>query len=471
MRRCVLLVALSAACAGETSSTLPPAGQLLVYVDTDAPLPPAPGDTLAPTDPAPLFDRIRVDVYGPGATTPCAECTHEFDVDRVLVGAGHASIGVSPRPATSGYRVRVRLFRAAYVKGGQPRADATLDTIASLPPIAAEGITEVTITLRTDDVARPIGSLDAPIAPDVGRPAGGLAGTWPGAKRSSCATAARPGEVCVPGGAYWMGNPLIDDVQAPLDPTVLRIVTLSPFFLDATEVTVAAFRASGVARDGDPMPRSDDDGKPGPVIHCAYLPAAGDTDDLPVNCVSWEAARAYCLAESGDLPTEAQFQYVASDLASRLYPWGDDQPSCADAVYGRAEIFIPDVRCPGDWVEAPGSGARDRVVLPGGGIVYDLAGNLVEHALDAFALQKDPCWGTGVFHDPLCTTATGPVVSPIQGRHSALGGGFAEQALVLPAASRGPGFDLTEAAKYGAAGGRFASIVASTGFRCARPDE
>src|SRR5262245_53102122 len=44
---------LSPACA---PASAPPRGQLLFYVTTDAPLPPAPGARLDPNEPVPLFD-------------------------------------------------------------------------------------------------------------------------------------------------------------------------------------------------------------------------------------------------------------------------------------------------------------------------------------------------------------------------------------------------------------------------------
>ena len=43
------------------ASTLPPYGQPVVYVDKDAPLPPAVGEELGPDEAPPLFDRLRID--------------------------------------------------------------------------------------------------------------------------------------------------------------------------------------------------------------------------------------------------------------------------------------------------------------------------------------------------------------------------------------------------------------------------
>lgn len=458
--------AAASSCAHHTA-TLPPNGQLVLYVDTDAPLPAPIGSSLGAGEPPPLFDRLRIDVVPPGASEPCAVCSHEFDVDRDLVGQGRASIGVTPPVGATGYRVRVRLFRAAFVEEGEPRADATLETVASLPPIASEGLTEVTVVLHTDDVARPVGTLDDPVAPIAGRPSGALVGTWAPAHRRPCAGAAGDGEVCVPGGAYWMGNPLTR-LFFPLEAPRLRLVALSPFFLDATEVTVERLRDAHGATDRDPMRYDPLDGLPGPPLHCTYQNASSDTDDLPVNCISWERARAFCATRGGDLPTEAQFQYVAGGLASRLYVWGDDPPSCDDAVYARSDFIAPELRCPGQWVEPAGSGKRDRLVVPGGGVILDVAGNVTERLLDRFQQPQESCWGTGVFHDPVCTT--GSANPSFAGRHSLATGSFVASGAALAAAARGPDYDFTAALRH-PAGGPLAPAVTSAGFRCARSGE
>src|SRR6185369_12535878 len=109
-------------------SELPPRGQLLVHVNTDAPLPAAPGDILGPNDPHPLFDRVRFDVYHPGDTTPCDGCSRQFDVDRTIVGSGKASVGIVTNVGTPGYRARVRLFMGAWSVSGDPSSTSTLDT-------------------------------------------------------------------------------------------------------------------------------------------------------------------------------------------------------------------------------------------------------------------------------------------------------------------------------------------------------
>ena len=50
----------------DCTNLLPPLGQAIVYVDTDAPLAVAPGAAPAFDEPSPLFDGLRVDILEAG---------------------------------------------------------------------------------------------------------------------------------------------------------------------------------------------------------------------------------------------------------------------------------------------------------------------------------------------------------------------------------------------------------------------
>lgn len=446
---CMFLLA--AACARDTPVELPPLGQLLLVLDTDAPLPPAAGTALGPADPLPLFDRVRIEVRRPGEDVPCPDCTNEFDLDRERVGALAASVGITTPPGASGYTARVRLFRAAGVVRGEPAAAGTIDVLVALPAAGVEGITTVTAVLRTADVGKPLDPSAAPTAPVLGRPDRSLVGSWPPAQRTPCVGEAKDPELCIRGGAYWM------DAGA-------RIVALSPFWLDAREVLVPELRASKLVTSTDPLRYSPNN--PSAPLQCTFTTTRGTQEDLPASCVSRELARAYCQKRGADLPTLAQFQYVATGFGRSLYVWGSDPPSCRDAVFARGtEITNQPFGCPGSWVDVPGSGARDRLAVTGG-VVVDLAGNLAEHVLDYLDLPDGACWGPGgILVDPLCATPS----AAARNAYAVAGGAWLRRADALAGTSRDVAFDFDQARKSGPTGGDYQFLATTTGFRCARP--
>jgi len=420
---------------------LPPEGQILLYVNTDAPLPP--GETA-------LFDRLRIDIFPPGATETCVGCSREFGIDAPTIDEGRASVGIAPPFGVQGYRARARLYRSGGTSSGEPRLASTIESVVALPATEPEGIIEVTVMLRTDDVARQLGTLDDPIEPQFGPPRTGIVGTWPGARRVDCPAPPRDDEVCVPGGAFWMGDPRLDLSAAfDLDGELERLVVLSPFYLDREEVDVAAFRASGLAEYLVPGAPSDDPHEAGQNIpFCTFTSLPGSFEAHPVNCVTWHRSQLFCEQAGKLLPTEAQLERVLSGLGRTPFVWGTDQPRCEDAVFERDE------ECShlGTGPAPSGTGLRDRLSLAGGEIV-DLAGNVLEWAADSWNRQEEPCWGTGVFFDPRCD-----LVSPSDGAARSFRGDD-WQSSIEPAAVRSyQAFEMN-------------AVSARLGFRCARPAE
>ena len=115
----------------------------------------------------------------------------------------------------------------------------------------------------------------------------------------------------------------------------------------------------------------------------------------PVVYVSWHAASAYCHHYGKRLPTEVEWEYMASQGKSRAFPWGNDMPICSLAVLERrpartgngATIENTSLRfdaCNSDGhqplLEPVGSTAHDRT----GWDVYDLGGNAQEWTADRF---------------------------------------------------------------------------------------
>lgn len=421
--RALTLAALTAvltACGSQTEA-LPPLGQLLLFVDTDAPLPAAPGASPDPTQPPPLFDRLCVDVGRSGKLESEPVTEREFVVHRGLFTGGPLSIGIAPPTGEMGYAARLRLYRSADAVDGVAAPSSSIDATIALPAVADEGITRLMVELHVDDTGRtglkptPRSLRDAPASSTVG--------SWPGAEPTPCPGPAGADEACVPGGAFWMGDPELRNDPDVQDAEREHLVVVSPFFIDTHEVTVAALRERQAELDaaGVPLPplwSGSDEGSTEDDYSTFTLGASpADPDDakaaLPVNGVSWQTARAYCQALGKDLPSEAMFEFLASGRGlEQKYAWGDDAPECADAVSGRAGFGVYatfDGACrsgsdPGGVLPV-GSGRRDRVELTselGSVAVLDLAGNLSEWTLDWFNAEDEAPWqAPGVMKDPV----------------------------------------------------------------------
>ena len=295
--------------------------------------------------------------------------------------------------------------------------------------------------MLVDELGSPHGTLEAPEAAVAGKIGEGSSrvDSWSGAQRTECADAPKEGEVCVPGGAFWMGNLLQESIE--------NLVRIDPFFVDETEVTVNAMRASKLATAADPETDK--------VRICRYGALSNTWDENPVNCVSKALAESFCKAQGKTLPTAAEFEYLATRLRGDPYVWGIDPPSCTDAVYAREGQAPPDrpyydlqvaSRACQELGIGPDNvrvGDRDRLDLPTG-TVYGLAGNVSEWVAD----EGFGCMGPGVQTNPVCRDASS---NQLQVR----GGAWGEIAMSLKGAAR-------------SAIARSAVNANNLGFRCVR---
>ena len=251
--------------------------------------------------------------------------------------------------------------------------------------------------------------------------------------------------------ARWAGEqcarePLGNFCRSYADELLAHDVTLSPFFLDRTEVALGDYQrcvdAAACARAAIP---------PGD-------PRAGHAE-LPVTYVSHTDAERYCAFRGARLPTEAEWERAARGLSGRRFPWGELwNPHLANhgALDFGARLYVnpfskailvdegttDDV----DGFAGPAPiGSFAAYATPEG--VSDLAGNVAEWVIDLYELEY-----------PAAPARDPRVLAPKQGSSGVLrvvrGGSYLSPFVELRGAARG----------YGVVSERRRDL----GFRCAR---
>jgi len=144
-------------------------------------------------------------------------------------------------------------------------------------------------------------------------------------------------------------------------------VRLSAYWLDRTEVTVAAYARCVALRRCQPPP-------------FAQGARRFDKPTYPVGLVTWQQAAAYCQHRGARLPTEAEFERAARGVVRRKYPWGNLYNSRA-SNHGRAGWARSDAR--DGFAELAPVSSFPAGRTPDG--LLDLAGNVAEWVKDNFA--------------------------------------------------------------------------------------
>jgi formylglycine-generating enzyme required for sulfatase activity len=208
--------------------------------------------------------------------------------------------------------------------------------------------------------------------------------------------------------------------RAPANERPVRSATVATFWIDRTEVTVGAYRACVDA---------------GTCAHPAHASAACTFDagdpELPIACVHWRDADAYCRFAGKRLPTEREWEYAARGTVPTAFPWGPGA-SCANAV-----TLVNDQSGRSCAARPARAGAHPAGASLFG--VLDLSGNVEEWTADWYVESL----------------SAGP--SPRAGAaHVLRGGGW----LSPPSQSRTTSRDWGSALEAGP----------NVGFRCARDD-
>ena len=207
---------------------------------------------------------------------------------------------------------------------------------------------------------------------------------------------------------FAIGRDTDDDLYGNRPATMVMPRYLAPFEIEVDEVTVARFRRWIDA--GAPSARVTlPDGTSISTMSGTYETAAMNADcayggadvSLPMNCVSWDAALAFCSWDvpGGRLPTDVEREYVArwwnatpAETAGRMFPWGNGAPDTCT------------------YANVNGCG-RPMQLLRVGSLatafcLNDFGGNVAEWTIDDFGTSDDvgslrpACWGPTPWTSP-----------------------------------------------------------------------
>jgi len=159
------------------------------------------------------------------------------------------------------------------------------------------------------------------------------------------------------------GDPDCDKDEGPSHAVEIR----RGFWLARTEVVEPRFRAQAAGRKAA---------------------VAAPADALPATSVSWAAAKAYCKAMAGRLPTEAEWEYAArAGTTTRYY----------DSLQTTA------------WFSDNSDGAPHPVGMktPNAFGLYDMLGNVSEWVLDRYYNAYDDTSDPTDVEQPLAGNASG----------------------------------------------------------------
>jgi formylglycine-generating enzyme required for sulfatase activity/serine/threonine protein kinase len=163
--------------------------------------------------------------------------------------------------------------------------------------------------------------------PPVAPPPAAVVASTPAAAPSAPAPACLPGMVAIPGGNFYMG--LDSEIATPFEKPQHQ-VTLKPFCVDVTEVTVEAYRACSAEGKCPPAPTA----VTWPGIKASEKKTYGPLcniddpgrDKHPINCIDWDMADNFCKKTGKRLPSSAEWEFAVRGPDGRVYPWGDEKP-------------------------------------------------------------------------------------------------------------------------------------------------
>lgn len=131
------------------------------------------------------------------------------------------------------------------------------------------------------------------------------------------------GLVAVAAGTYPVGCDPKRDTGCFDDEQPRHEAKLERYGIMRHEVTVGEYRRCVAEGECD---------EPGQGPGCSFGSRADPS--LPVSCVTFAEAQAYCRFRSLRLPTESEWEVAARGPGAKRFPWGEGRPSCEGTVVG-----------------------------------------------------------------------------------------------------------------------------------------
>lgn len=175
----------------------------------------------------------------------------------------------------------------------------------------------------------------------------------------------KDGMLRLPGGRFTMGSA---DPKSPPNERPQHVETVAPFWIDKTEVTVQDYRDCVGKNVCRPPARSS--------ATCTY-----DLGDalLPISCVHWTDADAFCRSAAKRLPREVEWEFAARGTTKNRFPWGGAASNCAVAATLLSETTGRS--CTGKRPSRVGTHPMGASVFG----VMDLTGNVEEWTSDWYS--------------------------------------------------------------------------------------
>jgi len=225
--------------------------------------------------------------------------------------------------------------------------------------------------------------------------------------------------IYIPHGSFTMGSETNYTRRKGFCLTPRHKVTLDEYWMDKTEVTVAAFRK--FVSDTSYVTDGEKNGNAGWIWSYSIndwkkvdspdsgpnwkRPLGGKHDptgieDHPVTQISWYDAAAYCEWTGGRLPTEAEWERGArGDKDARAYPWGGDQMLGNLLNFGEKSFKcrLCDVHINDNYQYTAPVGTFPAGASPFG--LLDMAGNVYEWVQDSY--DGNSCYSPSPVTNPI----------------------------------------------------------------------